>query len=139
MARRPDGDERFLLARCTGDQRKKVFIKELAQYLGHPRRHVTKFARRQGLLHYASIGVGLAAVPYVTEYGAQRVIAYCRVIQGGVYVQGKDFHALLERARAEDARYWQRKRARMAIEAAAKANRLALMAAVVVAEPDGER
>lgn len=139
MARQPDGDERFLLAHCTGDQRKKVFIKELAQYLGHPRAQIMRFARRTGLLHYVSLGSSHNAEPYVTEYGAQRIIAYCRVVQGALYVRGRDFHKLLERERAEDARYWARKRAKRAIEADAQANRLALMAAVVVAEPDGER
>lgn len=137
MARQPDGDERFLLAHCTGDQRKKVFVKELAQYLGHPRAQIMRFARRTGLLHYVSLGSSHNAEPYVTEYGAQRIIAYCRVIQGALYVRGRDFHKLLERERAEDARYWARKRAKRAIEAEAQANRLALMAAVVVADPDG--
>jgi hypothetical protein len=138
MARQPDGDERFLLADCTGDQRKRVFVRELAEYLGHPLVRLMKFARRTGLLHYAPGGLGRMPIPYVTEYGAQRVIAYCRVVQGAVYVQGKDYHAIAAHLAQQNAIWHAAAKARQRAAAEAHANRLALMAAVVVADPDGE-
>lgn len=119
MARQPDGDERLVAQSCsvvtTGD---RVYVKELAEYLGHPLVLVRRYLRQRRLMHKVSRGSSYPPIAYVTEATALRVIAHFRAIQGEQYLQGKDFHARLERERAARRRLYARLRAKEAVRSA---------------------
>lgn len=119
MARRPEGDERLVVPACSVAERgRRVYVTELGRYLGHPLPQIYRFLRKRGLLHYASRGAAHDPTPYVTEETALRVIAHCRAIQGEVYLQGKDYQAILARQRAEIAARKARQKARAAVASA---------------------
>lgn len=71
-----------------GVTKERVWLAELGRYLGCDRAALRRFAKRQGLLKRAS-GHAVTRVYYVTPYGAQRLIAYIRAIQGDAYLHGK--------------------------------------------------
>jgi hypothetical protein len=119
MARQPDGDERVLLPACTATRGERVFVRELARYLEHPTQRLMKFAERKGLLHWLATGTGQHALPYVTPYGAMRLIAHARTEQGAVYCAGKDFHAIRHAVMMERRGRLARKRAQVETERAA--------------------
>jgi hypothetical protein len=135
MARRPEPDERFLVPACSGPLRERVYVTELAKYLGIHIRILRKYARRHRLLHYATRGTGVEPIAYVTEHGAMRLISFARVVQGKVYAAGKDFHAINEATVASVRAYKARKKARLEAEAAT----LAIKRALVVGRGDGEQ
>lgn len=93
---------------------RRVYVRELAAYLGHPIRQVYRFIRSNGLLRWASQGAAREKIPWVTEQTALRVIAHCRATQGEVYLQGKDFARIVQSQREQGAR----KRARRAAQKA---------------------
>jgi hypothetical protein len=70
---------------------------ELARYLDHDQRYVRAYARRLGLLRFASGRSGFNGAFYLTPEGAQRVMAHIRAVQGKEYLRGKDYHAEKER------------------------------------------
>lgn len=72
----------------AGVTKERIWVAELGLYLGHDRRVLRKFAKRQGLLRRAT-GHGLDKAWYVSAYGAQRIIAYIRALQGAAYMHGK--------------------------------------------------
>lgn len=86
----------------------RVFVKELVQYLHHSAPVIMAFARRKGFLRYKSAGGN--QIYWVTPYGASRIIAYVRAIQGDTYLQGKDFHRLREKWALEMRRRMERNR-----------------------------
>lgn len=86
----------------------KVFVKELSQYLHHSAVVILAFARKKGFLRHQRAGGN--KLFWVTPYGAARIIAYVRAIQGDTYLQGKDFHRLRERWAQEARRAKERKR-----------------------------
>lgn len=86
MARAPIEKERFLVPERTGRSEGRVFITDLATYLGLNERKLKVFAREHGLLKLASRGTARAGAPYVTEEAAMRLIAVFRT-QLGVDIQ----------------------------------------------------
>lgn len=82
---------------------------ELAQYLGARGGILRRFAKKSGLLHRASAHSG-GDLYYVSVYGAQRVIAYVRALQGDEYLNGRDYHGLREKWRVQKAAEMARKR-----------------------------
>ena len=97
-------DERLVVAPRSGEPKERVFVVELAQYLNHRAVVIRKFARQRGLLHRVSIGACREAIHWLTPYGAARVIAYIRALQGDKYLQGKDYHHLAESIRTSSAK-----------------------------------
>lgn len=107
-----------MVAPRSGEPKERIFVVELAQYLNHRSSVIRKFARQRGLLHRVSIGSCREAIHWLTPYGASRVIAYIRALQGDKYLQGKDYHHLVERNRASDKRQRLRKKLPIAISKA---------------------
>jgi hypothetical protein len=100
---RPAADERLVVPESSGRTTERVFIVELAQYLHHRVGVVRRFARRHGLLRSQRLA-NRRLVDWVSPYGAQRIIAYVRAIQGCAYLQGHQFHELRERWAADNKR-----------------------------------
>ncbi len=119
-----------MVAPRSGEPKERIFVAELAQYLNHRSSVLRKFARKRGLLHKTSLGSGRTPLDWVTPYGASRVIAYIRALQGDKYLQGRDYHRECERQRAYDAE----KRAK---RKAAQTFSLAFSEAGAEAEPSG--
>jgi len=80
----------------TGVSKERIWLRELCKYLHHSPVTVKRFAKRHGLLRRAS-GHALGKAWYVSPYGAQRIIAYIRAMQGDAYLQGREFHDERER------------------------------------------
>lgn len=72
----------------AGVTKERIWLAELGTYLGYSRPALKRFAKRHGLLRKAS-GHAVTRVWYVSPYGAQRIIAYIRAIQGDAYLHGK--------------------------------------------------
>jgi hypothetical protein len=98
MTYRPAGDERTVVPQRAVVTKERIWLAELGAYLGYSRPALKKFAKRQGLLRKAS-GHAVTRVWYVSPYGAQRIIAYIRAIQGDAYLHGKQPLEHLERRR----------------------------------------
>ncbi len=130
MARQPDGDERLVLPACPGGGQERVFVMDLVRYLGCRANDLVAFARRHRLLLYKGRGGSYSSVPCLTKYGAMRVIAHFRALEGAVYLQGRDFHAERASAIAATRRWYAKKLARQAI--------LDSQRALVVALPPSE-
>lgn len=116
MTYRPAGDERSVVPARTGVTKERVWLSELGTYLGHNRSALKKFAKRQGLLRRAS-GHAVTKAWYVSPYGAQRIIAYIRAIQGDAYLHGHQHHEKAERRKELEAAARLRKQLPIAPEA----------------------
>jgi hypothetical protein len=88
MTHRPAGDERTVVPARAGVTKERVWLSELARYLRQRTQVLRRFAKRQGLLKKAH-GHTISDLYYVSPYGAQRIIAYIRAIQGDAYLHGK--------------------------------------------------
>lgn len=77
-------------------------------------RQIVRFARKHRLLHKLRAGACKESIHYVTEYGAMRIIAHFRAIQGEWYLNGKDFHRVRDRQAATAQRALLRRAARNA-------------------------
>ncbi len=119
-----------MVAPRSGEPKERIFVSELAQYLNHRAVVLRKFARQRGLLHRVSIGACRAPVDWVTPYGASRVIAYIRALQGDKCLTGKDYHEEAARIRANDKRAKAKKKT-------AQTFSLAISEAGAEAEPSG--
>lgn len=101
MTYRPAGDERLVVPDPGDRTTERVFLTELARYLHHRSSYLKAFAKQHGFLRSSPTQCGRAY--WVRPYGAMRIIAYIRALQGDAYLQGKQFHE--ERAKwAEQAK-----------------------------------
>ncbi len=107
-----------MVAPRSGEPKERIFVVELAQYLNHRALVIRKFAKQRGLLHKTSRGSGWEPIHWLTPYGASRVIAYIRALQGDKYLQGRDYHGDAERMRANDKRSKLRKKLAIAFSKA---------------------
>lgn len=73
----------------------------MSAYLGSPHAQILRFVKKHRYLKRQSLGAAKRPITYVNPHAAMRVIAHFRRIQGEVYADGKDFHALLERRRVQ--------------------------------------
>jgi hypothetical protein len=92
---RPAADERLVVPEPGARSTERVFVVELAHYLHHRVGVVRRFAKRNGLLRSQRLA-NRRLVHWVSPYGAMRIIAYVRAIQGDSYLQGRQFHELRE-------------------------------------------
>lgn len=110
----PVVDERIVLdARsCRSDER--ILLTELAQYLHQTTRSVRAWGKKQRLLKSFRMRVhGMTRdVAYFTPYGAMRVIAHFRALQGEEYLKGKDWHAQRDKILASARSFMKRQRER---------------------------
>lgn len=88
----------------SGATKERVYLTELAAFLEHSYPALRRFAKSHGLLKEARLGACRKGVSYVTPYGAQRLIAYARAIQGDWHLKGRDFHGVHERDRLAHAK-----------------------------------
>lgn len=109
MARRPNLDEPFTCHSGAATRGTRVFVPELAKFLSENSVKIRRFAERHGILYWLSRGHGHKAVPYVTEAGAMRAIAYFRAKQGAAYMKGQQLHEVRERV-ARNTRIWRRRK-----------------------------
>jgi hypothetical protein len=72
--------------------KERVFLKDLAKYLHHRIGVLRKFGKKEGLIRRAGLGTAHDPAEYVSAYGAMRIIAYVRAIQGDNYLHGRQFH-----------------------------------------------
>jgi len=72
--------------------KERVFLADLARYLHHRIGVLRKFGKKEGLIRRASRGTAHDPAEYVSAYGAMRIIAYVRAIQGENYLHGRQFH-----------------------------------------------
>lgn len=77
--------------------RERIWVKELAEYLHYSLPIIHRFAKRQRLTQWQSMGAARAPRAYVNPWAAMRIIAYVRACQGDEYLHGKDFHRLREK------------------------------------------
>lgn len=113
MTYKPAGDERLVVSERPVPSKERIWVTELAQYLGASSAIVKRFAKKRGLLHRGSAH-SAGKLYYVSVYGAQRVIAYVRALQGDEYLNGRDYHRIRQQWREQQAR----KLARKALKAA---------------------
>lgn len=125
MARRPAFREEIQLVARSGSSGEQVYLVELAQFLGIHRTEILKLARRMGLFHAKEVWRGL---PWVTPYGAKRIIAYVRAYQEHRAERGYNGF----RMRAKDQAYKARQKA-------LRAKSLAIPSAGTDAEHPAER
>jgi hypothetical protein len=111
-------DERLVVPARSVVSKERVFLRDLAQYLHHGQAALKRFAKKHRLLHLGPRRAGREAVAWVTPYGATRIIAYIRAIQGERYARGLDYHRECERSRAYDAQKRVRKKLAIAISRA---------------------
>jgi hypothetical protein len=113
MTRRSADDERGLVPPVrffpSGE---RIYLKELARYLGHDYQALLKWAQKRGLAtlerqHYRS-----ARAWWVTPRTAMRLIVVARGIQGEFLLRGKDYQAQKEQSRRQK----QAERARKRVE-----------------------
>ena len=104
MTYRVADDERLVLPERSVLRGERIYIRELTEFLGYKGGIVRRFAKRSGLIKRVSVGATRAPAEYVTVYGAMRVIAYIRALQGDMYNKGRMFHEERERARGNLAR-----------------------------------
>lgn len=104
----------------SGSPEARVYVRELARFLGERPSKLLKFARSRGFLHKCGWMPGFPRQYYVTEYGAMRLIAYIRAWQAQQMKHGRTIHE------------WRAYRAE-----AKKRERLAAKRAAAVEPPDG--
>lgn len=109
MARRPDLDEPFACHTGAATRGTRVFVPELAKFLSESGAKIRRFAERHGILYWLSRGPMRRPVPYVTEAGAMRAIAYFRAQQGAIYMKGQQLHEVRE-ATTRRTRAWARRK-----------------------------
>lgn len=62
-----------------GDYQGRVYVTELAEFLGNGAHVLKRFAKKHGFLRKAGRGGARAGIYYVSEYAALRMIAYFRI------------------------------------------------------------
>ena len=96
MTYRPAGDERAVVPTrsevSSAALKERVFLADLARYLHHRIGVLRKFGKKEGLIRRAGRGGAHPPAEYVSVYGAMRIIAYVRAIQGENYLHGRQFH-----------------------------------------------
>jgi len=102
MARRPALDERLVLSSRPAWNGERIWLRDLARFLGARRGHVHKLAKKLGLWH---AGATCRDPDWVTPYGAMRLIAHIRASQQARYEKGERVHEEQARDRA-----WKRKK-----------------------------
>lgn len=123
---------------CSGNPKGRVFVKDLAYYLGHPIRSVYVWAREHGLLREAPRGPGQSRLYFVSEEAAMRIIAVFRVIQGKAYQEGEDFHGNLEKQRLYSRAQAAKQRAAAEVEKAGMLARSQICLANPPAHPEAD-
>jgi hypothetical protein len=118
MTYRPAGDERSVVPARTGVTKERIWLAELGRYLRHSPSVIRKFAKREGLLKKAH-GHTISNLYYVSPYGAQRIIAYIRALQGDAYLHGHQHHEKAQKRRELDAAARLRKQLPIAFPVAA--------------------
>lgn len=96
-------DERIVVPARSVPTEERIYLKELAKFLHHRTGVLRQFAKKRALLHKVSLGISKEPAEYLTPYGAMRVIAYIRALQGAEYLSGRDFHGLREQWAKEKA------------------------------------
>jgi hypothetical protein len=111
MTRRPDADETIILGTCSGWKGgERFYIADLALYLHTSTNAIRRWGRKQQLMKRLVLKCrGYGAVEYFTRYGALRVIAHFRALQGEDYLRGRDYH----RNKEVKTEWFKRKRARL--------------------------
>lgn len=122
-------DERIVVPARSVATEERIYLKELAKFLHHRSGVLRQFAKKRALLHTVSLGSSKGAAEYLTPYGAMRVIAYIRALQGAEYQRGKDFHRIREQ--------WAQERARRMTKCAQNASVLNEAAGSVACNPPG--
>lgn len=115
MTRRPDADETLVLGERSGWKGgERFYLRDLALYLHQSAKSVRKWARRQGLIKHQSLKIHASAtrVEYFTRYGALRVIAHFRALQGEMHLAGKDYHRWRESKDGATRRYRSKRQCR---------------------------
>jgi hypothetical protein len=97
MTRRPDCDERVVLPARSVLSKERVYLYELAEYLGCDRRVLNKHARRHRMVKKERHQCPVDYVPWVSVWNAMRLVAYIRALQGQQYAAGIDYHDLKQR------------------------------------------
>lgn len=77
----------------------RVYVRELAAYLGHDPRDLRRYARERGLLHRSAGYPRSHVLFWVSAETATRLIAMVRAKQGAVYLGGRDYHREKEQIR----------------------------------------
>jgi hypothetical protein len=113
MTRQPDADERFIVPVRGGPTEERVYLRDLAKYLHHNGGAIRRFGKKRALLHRVRCGNGRAAEEYFSPYGALRVIAYIRALQGEGYRRGRPFHEQREQGAAYMREYMRKQRERL--------------------------
>lgn len=106
MPRRPAVDEREIIPAWSGKPEARVYVHELAKFLNEPITVLTDYARKRGFLKRSPRHKRCPRVFHVSEYGAMRLIAYVRALQGERHMAGKRFFE----EREADARWHRLKR-----------------------------
>lgn len=100
MPRGPTSAERLLLPEERQKHGEKVFVAELAAFLGTDQQVIHRFARAGG-----GDGIRYGGVPraaYMRPREAQRVMVAVRAWQGQRYAHGLDHHVMVEAQREAD-------------------------------------
>lgn len=97
MPRGPSNAERPLLPAERQKHGEKVFVAELAAFLGTDHQVIHRFAHPLGGVRWKRDAAGKTS--WLRPREAQRVIIAVRAWQGSRYAQGLDHHALVEAAR----------------------------------------
>ena len=92
VAYAPVCDDRILLPQRPVAPQEYVLLRDLAQYLRLPAPYIYRFCRRERLIRKLRMGGARRAASYVTAYGAMRVIAFARHLQGKLEERGVDSH-----------------------------------------------
>jgi len=82
----------------------KVFVAELAQYLGVDGQVIHDLGRQRRLIKRTYRHPGRAKVYYLSLYGASVVMTAVRALQGAELLQGKDYWAIRVAMQAQKAR-----------------------------------
>jgi hypothetical protein len=84
---------------------RRVYIRELAPFLGESNATIMRIARKHGWLRDVRPAPKWFHNFYVSEQAAQRIIIYCRSKQGGRCLDGRDYFAERERMQERTRRY----------------------------------
>jgi hypothetical protein len=98
----------------SGKPEARVYVRELARFLSEPSGKLVKYAKKRGFL-YRTYAYGRGIVYYVSEYGAMRLIAYIRTMQGAMHHANKPYFERREYLRLHK----QRRMAKLKTEQAA--------------------
>ena len=79
MPRKSTVDERLVVPGRPEAYRGRVYVMELAEFLGNGAHVLKRFAKKHGFLRKAGRGGARAGIHYVSEYAALRMIAYFRI------------------------------------------------------------